>query len=326
LDETTGSDPTQYPAEHRFEAAVDAIVRGDLSSLRMMLRECPSLVRERSARPHRSTLLHYVSANGVENERQITPPNVVDIARLLIDAGAPVDVESEAYGGRSTTLGLTATSAHPRIAGVQIALMDLLIDRGAKIGAIAPENNMARAALSNGCPAAAEHLIRRGASSDDLYGAAGLGQLDVVRDLFDASDVTLRESALLLAAQCRHASVAVFLLNNGVSVHAYDGMTALHWAAATGDVSLMERLVAEGAELERHNSYGGTVLSSAIWFAFNAIEGGAWADDYVRSIDWLVAAGSRTDVYAEMMSNIEWLRRAAAPRSPQDSMPSNDRP
>jgi len=71
----------------------------------------------RSTRDHHSTLLHYVSANGVEDFRQKTPPNIVEITNLLLDAGAEVDAESDAYGGGCTTLGLVATSVHPEQAG-----------------------------------------------------------------------------------------------------------------------------------------------------------------------------------------------------------------
>src|SRR5262245_23077061 len=96
-----------------FEAAVDAIVSGDAETLRRLLRDHPEIVRGRSTRHHRSMLLHYVSANGVEDFRQKTPANIVEIARILLDAGADPEAESEAYGGGSTTLGLAATSLHP---------------------------------------------------------------------------------------------------------------------------------------------------------------------------------------------------------------------
>src|SRR5262247_588671 len=115
-----------------FEAAVDAIVNGDLAGLEKLLSEHPELTRARSTREHRSTLLHYVSANGVEDFRQKTPKNIVEIANLLLDAGADVDAESDAYGG-CTTLGLVATSVHPEQAGVQIDLLRTLIDRGASL-------------------------------------------------------------------------------------------------------------------------------------------------------------------------------------------------
>src|SRR5262249_14200854 len=117
-----GLERSQSPIS-AFEAAVVAIVSGDLPALEKLLRENPKLVRARSTREHRSTLLHYVSANGVEDFRQRTPKNIVDLAKLLLEAGADVNAESNAYGGRSTTLGLTATSYHPEAAGVQLSLM-----------------------------------------------------------------------------------------------------------------------------------------------------------------------------------------------------------
>src|SRR5882672_5898704 len=106
--------------------AVDAVVAGDLATLTSLLREHPDLVRARSTRQHRATLLHYISANGVEDYRQKTPKNIVAIATLLLDAGADVDATAEMYGGGATTLGLTATSIYPFRAGVLAPLIDLL--------------------------------------------------------------------------------------------------------------------------------------------------------------------------------------------------------
>src|SRR5262249_49711093 len=92
-----------------FEAAVDAIVNGDLATLEKLLKENPKLARDRSTREHRSTLLYYVSANGVEDFRQKTPKNIVEIAKLLLEAGADVNAESDAYGS-----GSKATLLPPR--------------------------------------------------------------------------------------------------------------------------------------------------------------------------------------------------------------------
>src|SRR5262249_46354124 len=102
-----------------FEAAVDAVISGDADTLRRMLAANPELVRERSQREHHATLLHYVGANGVEDERQRTPRNIVEIARILLDAGADIHSIADMYGG-SDTFGLAATSCHPIDAGVQI--------------------------------------------------------------------------------------------------------------------------------------------------------------------------------------------------------------
>ncbi len=65
-----------------FEAAADAIVNGDLKTLKDLVAGNPDLVRQRSTREHRSTLLHYTSANGVESYRQKTPRNIVEFVYL----------------------------------------------------------------------------------------------------------------------------------------------------------------------------------------------------------------------------------------------------
>ena len=97
----------------RFEAAADAIVTGDMQTLRQLLAQDPSLISARSQRSHNATLLHYVAANGIEGFRQKTPKNIVDITKLLLDSGADIEATSNAYGGPSTVLGLAATSIQP---------------------------------------------------------------------------------------------------------------------------------------------------------------------------------------------------------------------
>lgn len=84
----------------RFEAAAEAVVAGDADTLRRMLREFPELAKARSTRRHRATLLHYVAANGVEASRQKIPPNAVEIATLLLDAGAEPGALADMYGAR----------------------------------------------------------------------------------------------------------------------------------------------------------------------------------------------------------------------------------
>ena len=82
---------------------------------------------------HRATLLHYVAANGVEGYRQRTPANAVDVARVLLDAGAAPDSLAQLYGGDCTTMTLLVSSSHPARAGVQVALVDVLVDYGASV-------------------------------------------------------------------------------------------------------------------------------------------------------------------------------------------------
>src|SRR5262249_16627181 len=220
-----------------FETAADAIVAGDAAALKRLLREDPTLVRARSTREHRSTLLHYVSANGVEDFRQRTPKNIVAITRMLLDAGANVNAESAAYGGHSTALNLTATSVHPFVAGVQNELMQLLLDRGARI-----DGGGGVACLADRGGAAARFLRAGGARGGlSVEGAAGVGRLDVIERSF-TPDGTLKRTATKAQAvkafawACGYGRLAVveFLLGHGMDARVpieKSGQLALHWAA-----------------------------------------------------------------------------------------------
>jgi hypothetical protein len=264
---------TDSPVSH-FEAAVDAVVSGDIAVLEKLLLAHPELVRMRSTREHRSTLLHYVSANGVEDFRQKTPTNIVEITKMLLDAGAGVNAESDAYGGRSTTLGLTATSCHPEQAGVQLPLMDLLIRYGAAIDG--PDGGSAvNGCLHNGREEAAKFLADRGARLD-LEAAAGVGRLDVVRSSFTADGhlvppATPKQMTDGFAWACEfgRTSVVDFLLRQGIGTDAklpHDGQTGLHWAAYGGHAETVRLLLERGAPVNATDeSYSGTPLEWALY-------------------------------------------------------------
>jgi hypothetical protein len=49
----------------QFESAVEAVITSDRAVLESLLRNRPEFIRARSTRVHRTTLLHYVAANGV---------------------------------------------------------------------------------------------------------------------------------------------------------------------------------------------------------------------------------------------------------------------
>ena len=267
-----------------FEAAVDAIVKGDAAGLKNLLRRHPELARARSTREHRSTLLHYVSANGVEDFRQQTPANIVEITKLLLDAGADVNAESDAYGGGCTAIGLVGTSIHPEAAGVQIALLETLLDRGAwieKPGVAGNRHSAVAGCLANGQPEAARFFAQRGATLD-LEAAAGIGRLDVVRTFFDdrgnlTAGATREqlESGFLYACGYGHPDVVRFFLEQGVDpgVHNDGDETGLHWTTYVPHVEIARMLVAAGAPLDaRDRVFHATPLDWARYALSRATE------------------------------------------------------
>lgn len=255
-----------------FESAADAVVSGDAVTLERLLREHPGLVRTRSTRDHGATLLHYVSANGVENYRQRSPANAAAITSRLLEAGAEVDAEANVYGGGATTLGLVATSAPPEIAGVQIGVIDVLLEHGARMersGAAGNRHALVRGCLANGQGNAARYLADRGAPLD-LIGAAGIGRLDAVETFFDESghvratvtEADLRE-AFAFACGYGHTNVVTFFLDHGVAADAPlrlygEGHTALHLAAYHAHVDVARQLVARGADVTIADKTWGT--------------------------------------------------------------------
>ena len=307
----------------RFEAAVDAVTAGDEATLHQLLRDHPTLVRARSTRAHHATLLHYVAANGVEDFRQRTPDNAMAIARMLLDAGAPVDAVAHTYGGgtHQTPLNLLVSSVHPARAGLQAPLAELLLDAGAAIDGLDGDGSPLLTALAFQYPDAAAALARRGARVHTVLAAAGLGREELVRRFVDANghasaDVPLAsvrwlrlprdpqahvERALIWAAAHGHTGVVEFLSMQRVNLGAADdqGFTALHWAAVQGHRDALDVLLTRRAPTEALNAYGGTVLGAAVWASTHREgvfrPGGFTPVNHVPLIERLIAAGARVD-------------------------------
>lgn len=317
----------------KFEAAADAIAEGDLATLGRLIAVSPSLVHERSTRDHRATLLHYIAANGHEGFRQRTPKNAVDLARVLLSAGAEPDALADMYGHRVTTMQMLVSSTHPADAGVQEALVDVLVDFGANPSGVNDDGSPVMTAFRFHYPKAAAALVRRGGRVNSVVTAAALGRVDLVDSMVDDAG-ELREPpkasgpwprlsadpaqhlglALAWAARFGHDDVVELLLRKGVDPHgADDDGAAIHWAAARGRVAIVRKLIAAGASLEDTNAYGGTVLGSLLWFARNWRFEGV---DYPAVARELVAMGARTDAYPEMAAEIDDLRKASPPGLP----------
>lgn len=263
----------------RFEAAAEAVVDGDIPALRTLLQEDPDLVRRHSSRVthfnppvHGAMLLHYLAANGVEGHRQRSPTNAVAVAKLLLDCGADPDALASLYGGRCTTLALLVSSTPPERAGVQVPLVETLVDYGASITPKGEGDwvSPVETALVFGKHEAAQALVGRGTPVETLAAAAGLGDLDRVRRMLPNADDRDRHRALALAAQLGKTEVVRALLDAGADPNRFNPpgthshSPPIHQAIAAGHLDVVKLLVERGARLDiKDTIYQGTPLDWA---------------------------------------------------------------
>jgi ankyrin repeat protein len=140
--------------------------------------------------------------------------------------------------------------------------------------------NVLDTSLANYATRAAEKLIELGAKAD-ICSAAALGNMELLRSFFD-SDGTLRERphrrgrqlsardaiglAMLFAYVNHHADAVDFLLekDGNWNMIGVNNGTAMHRAAWGGDLAMVKRLVAKGADISnRENPFNSTPLSWA---------------------------------------------------------------
>jgi ankyrin repeat protein len=271
-----------------FESAAEAVITGDLPALHALLREHPELVRARSTRitnfdppVHRATLLHYVAANGVESYRQKTPSNALEIARALLTAGAEPDALARMYGGDCTTMSMLVSSTHPAQAGLQVGLVETLVEFGASVEARGEGRwtSPLMTALVFGYLDAGEALVRLGARVENIATAAGLGRLAETKSLLPTADAESRHRALALAAQLGHVDVVRLLLDAGEDPNRYNPegthshATPLHNTIAAGHLPMVRLLVERGARLDiKDTLFQGTPLGWAEYLKKTEIE------------------------------------------------------
>jgi len=185
-----------------------------------------------------------------------------------------VDATTHEYGSASTALGLAATSYHPAAAGVQLELLDALLQAGASVNGAPGGWNPVVAALHNGRGDAAVFLAERGARLD-LEAAAGTGRLDVL-PLYINEDGSLKggatkeqlEYGFIWACEYGRTNVVKFLLDRGFKPDASPthGATGLHWAALAGHAEIVELLLAANAPVNAtEQDHGGTPLGWAVY-------------------------------------------------------------
>ena len=246
--------PTHSPAEDRFDAALAAIDAGDVAGLEQLLRDDPALATERRSTPAdgffaRPYLLWFVAEDPVRAGR--LPPNIAEIAKVIIRA-APHSQEELDYA-----LMLVAWSGVASDCGVQIPLLDVLIDAGASPDG-GPNN-----ALVNGHVAAAAHLVERGAPLT-LASALCLGRWDEATRLAEVATPAQKRFALTLNALRGNAEGVRRLLALGVDPSAvsedlYSHATPLHHAVWSKSLETVKVLVEAGARLDaKDTAYDGT--------------------------------------------------------------------
>jgi hypothetical protein len=296
---------------YAYEKAVEAIVAGDADTLGRLLRRHPFLVRARSTREHGATLLHYVSANGVEGYRQKSPKNAARIARMLLEAGADVDATTDVYDGNCTALGLVATSGPPFVAGVQHAVIEVLLEHGARVtlrGAAGRKGLLVHSCLANGQPEAARYLLSRGAPLD-LQSAAGLGQLDAVKQLLPHASRKNAIDAFLYAAAYGQAPVVEFFIAHDVDVDATltspwhgVGHTALHVAAFHGQLDAVKTLLRHGARIDAIDK---TWKTPPLLWALAGWRQSGHTGQYYEVVAALAAAGARVTPDIEQWKTVQ---------------------
>ena len=283
-----------------FHEAVAAIDAGDLPTLDRMIAEHPQLLRDRLEAPGswlrdkvgdalnrffaKPYLLWFVAEDPVRNGT--LPNNIAQLTSAIIEAAQREGVAS-LQEQLDYALQLVSWSWIARQCGVQIELIDVLVDAGAS-----PHGNPENA-LVNANFGAAEHLVNRGATLT-LATALCLGRWDEVARLAQASKPREKRFGFVLAALNGKPDALRRMLEFGVDVNSpsenlYSHGTPLHHAVCSGSREAVEVLVDAGANLNAVDSaWSGTPLG--------------WAEHYVS----IHKRDERAKSYAEIA---EYLRR-----------------
>ena len=263
-----------------FSDAVAAIDGGDLARIQQLLARHPELATARLEAPGpwlrdavgnaldgffaRPYLLWFVAEDPVRAGR--LSPNIVEIARAIIDAARRHDARSLQMQ-LDQALRLVSWSGIAAQAGMQIPLIDALVQAGAAPADIADN------ALVNRHAAAAERLIELGGQLT-LASAVCLDRLDAIPTLFAETNDAQKQMALVLAALNGKARGVRWLLEHGVppnqpSADLYAHGMPVHHAVCSGSLETVKALVEGGADATIPDSaWNGTPLG--------------WAEHYVE--------------------------------------------
>jgi uncharacterized protein len=256
----------------RFYPAITAIQSGDLEGLKALVTRDPTLATGRSSKGH-PTLLQCLTLETAN------VPNKVELARVLVDAGAELNEPFVACGS-----------------GNNAEVAELLLDRGAAINGTGGWSPLEEALYWNGGNVI-DLLLRRGAAISNLRIAAGVGRTDLIENFFNADGSLKPEAgkinwpwgdASVIEDSCRdpgskakllarfnswandrqdlidnafvytcmhgHIDAAKLLLEKGAQVNSIPGGfdysgSGLHYAALNGHLPMVEFLSEQGADV-----------------------------------------------------------------------------
>jgi peptide-methionine (S)-S-oxide reductase len=218
--------------------------------------------------------------------------NIVEITRLIIEA-ARRHAQGSLQSQLDDTLRLVCWSGVAAHCGVQIPLIDLLVNAGA-----APAAN-ANNALVNQHVAAAERLVQHGGRLT-LGAALCLDRWADIPRLFAEANAAQKQFSLVLAALNGKADSVRWMLNAGVPVNQpsadlYAHATPLHHAVCSGSLETVQAMIEAGADVDiPDTAWNGTPLG--------------WAEHY--------AAESKADRQAHYATIVEYLRGFPTLRRP----------
>jgi Ankyrin repeats (3 copies) len=250
IEKPTRADQVHLPHHERiedsiFRHAVNLLDAGDTQALRSVLKQHPDLVHQHVTFEgenyfRQPTLLEFAAENPVRH--RTLPSNIVEVARVIIEAGADQRSLNE-------TLRLVSTGVVPRECGVQVPLIDLLCDYGAD-----PAFAIHAAALHEEITAV-NALILRGARID-LPVAAALARVEEFSGLLPTAGDRERHLALALASQFGQLEIVRMLLDAGEDPNRYNPAgahshsTPLHQAAFAGHENVVRLLLERGAKVD----------------------------------------------------------------------------
>jgi peptide-methionine (S)-S-oxide reductase len=297
-----------------FREAVAAIDTGDVAKLQQLLAAHPMLVRDRLDSPRawlsdkvggaldgffrQPYLLWFVAEDPVRNGK--LPGNIALVARTIIQAAKHEGVDS-LQEQLDYALRLVCWSWIARECGVQIELIDVLVDAGASVDGRSVYQSRfgthSDAAIYNSNFAAAEHLLERGAPLT-LTTALCLNRWADVERLALTATPEEKQDAFVQAALNGNAAALRRMLALGVdpttvSTRNQSHGTALHHAVWSGSLDAVKVLVEAGADLTRRDTiYDGTPLGWAKYGAQQQKEGSR-AKQYTEIAEYLRDEGGQ---------------------------------